>query len=36
MLRMWSSFMSGAVCVRGGRFVMILMSCFCVLMSGCR
>ena len=36
MLRMCSFFISGLVCVRGGRFMMILMSFFCVLASGCR
>ena len=35
MLRMWRCCMSGLVCVRGGRFITILMSFFCVLMSGC-
>ena len=35
MLRMWRCCMSGLVCVRGGRFIMILMSFFCVLMNGC-
>ena len=32
---MWSFCISGLVCVRGGRFMMILMIFFCVLMSGC-
>ena len=36
MLRMWSFCISGPVCVRGGRFMMILMSFSCVLISGCR
>ena len=36
MLRMWSFCISGPVCVRGGRFMMILMSFWCVLISGCR
>ena len=33
MLRMWSFCISGPVCVRGGRFMMILMSFFCVVIS---
>ena len=32
---MLSSFMMGLVCVLGGRFLMSLISFFCVLMSGC-
>ena len=36
MLRMWSFCISGPVCIRGDRFIMILMSFFCVLISGCR
>ena len=30
------SLLSGPICVRGGRFMMILISFFCVLISGCR
>ena len=35
MLRICSSCISGFVCVRGGRFIMILIIFFCVLVSGC-
>ena len=36
MFRISSSDISGPVCVLGVCFVMILMSFFCVLISGCK